>query len=408
MAMVLVTDASGRAALSIIRSLGMRGIEVVATSELNYSTGALSKFCRRSFVYPSPEKNSMKFIKFILNKIQAASYDLIIPSSEFTTVLFSRHKEELERYTRVAVPCYEKFEKTYDKAKTLEIAQMSNVPYPNTVRVEDPSQLKSIARELSYPVVIKPRFKTLWVNNRGVVIKITRENYAYNIDDLLSKYSRILSRHKRIGQPDMLPLIQEYVPGTGYGVELLLNNGELRAAFAHRRIREYPVTGGASTLRESVPADEFLEYALRILHLIRWHGVAMVEFRLDSRDGKPKLMEVNGRFWGSLPLAIASGVDFPYLIYKMLTEGDVKPFLTYRLNVKQRWLIPGDFLWLISILKSDNRKLSRILEFIKSFSIHDDVISLQDPLPVLGALTESAYQALEVFFGRKKITGESV
>ena len=97
------------------------------------------------------------------------------------------------------------------------------------------------------------------------------------------------------------------------------------AWFAHRRIREKPPSGGVSVLCESVAVDPMLkEYAERLLRAAEYRGVAMVEFRIGT-DGRPYLMEVNARFWGSLQLAIDCGVDFPWLYYQMLMGEKVEP-----------------------------------------------------------------------------------
>ena len=129
------------------------------------------------------------------------------------------------------------------------------------------------------------------------------------------------------------------------GVEALFNyQSEPRAVFVHRRLREYPMSGGPSTLRESVAAPELAELGVKLLRAMNWQGVAMVEFKVDPRDGVPKLMEVNPKFWGSIALPIAAGIDFPFLLYRLATEGDVPPVATYQTGVQCRWLIPGDIL----------------------------------------------------------------
>ena len=64
----------------------------------------------------------------------------------------------------------------------------------------------------------------------------------------------------------------------------------------------------------------------------------MVEFKKDTRDGQFKLMEINPKFWGSLDLAIAAGVDFPYLAARMAAEGDIDPVEDYRVGVRFRWV----------------------------------------------------------------------
>ena len=112
-------------------------------------------------------------------------------------------------------------------------------------------------------------------------------------------------------------LIQQKIQGPGIGVFMCYDRGRPIATFSHRRIREKPPTGGISVLSESIAVDpEARDYSERLLSALRWHGVAMVEFKADNRDGRPKLMEINGRFWGSLQLAIDAGVDFPAILLR--------------------------------------------------------------------------------------------
>jgi len=179
-----------------------------------------------------------------------------------------------------------------------------------------------------------------------------------------------------------LPIIQEYIPdGEGtYGVGLLLNfESEARASFVYKRLRSYPVSGGPSTLRESVKREDLQEIAESLLKSLGWTGIAHMEFKIDPRDGKAKLLEVNPRFWGSLHLAIESGVDFPFLLYHLAMDGDVEYVRDYRIGVKCRWLIPGDLLHFFQ-----NPDRFRLRPSFFDFSAKDDIISLQDPLPTIG------------------------
>ena len=203
-----------------------------------------------------------------------------------------------------------------------------------------------------------------------------------------------------------MPLIQEYIHGDGYGVEVLFNHGEPRAIFMHRRLREYPITGGASTLRESINNEKMKNIALDLMEGLEWHGVAMVEFKLDEKDGEPKLMEVNGRFWGSLPLSIASGVDFPYLLHKMATEGDVESVFEYKAGVKCRWLIPGDILWFVASLNNRKGKLGVMKEFFKFNGMNYDILSKDDFMPAIGAMMVMMHQMKEVVSGKRNVSGE--
>lgn len=85
----------------------------------------------------------------------------------------------------------------------------------------------------------------------------------------------------------------------------------------HRRIREVPPSSAA----ESTYNSELLKLGRKILELLNWHGVAMVEFRRDSATGEFKLIEINPKFWGTLDLAIAAEIDFPHLAVQMATLG---------------------------------------------------------------------------------------
>jgi predicted ATP-grasp superfamily ATP-dependent carboligase len=149
----------------------------------------------------------------------------------------------------------------------------------------------------------------------------------------------------------------------------------------YRRLREYPASGGPSTLRESIRYPALQETAERLLSALGWIGVAMVEFKVDSRDGRPKLLEVNPRFWGSLHHAIVCGVDFPFLVCRLALDGDVARASEYRVGVRSRSVLHGELLY---FLKS--RERLRLRPALYDCSIADDVLSAQDPLPTLGRI----------------------
>ena len=140
-------------------------------------------------------------------------------------------------------------------------------------------------------------------------------------EDLLPSYRSV---HERFP----FPIVQEWIPDGGgiYGFSALLDEAsKVKAAFVHKKLRMYPVQGGPSTLGEGVEHPGIMEMGLSLLKSLNWVGVGMAEFKVDPRDGIPKLMEVNPRFWGSLQLAIASGVDFPYLMLRMAKRESFDP-----------------------------------------------------------------------------------
>ena len=188
-------------------------------------------------------------------------------------------------------------------------------------------------------------------------------------------------------------LVQERVVGPGLGIFLLLWGGQLRAAFAHRRLREKPPSGGVSVYRESIAADPVLvERSRRLLEHFGWQGVAMVEYKVDQRTGTPMLMEINGRFWGSLQLAVDAGVDFPRLLLECAEGRAPAAPAPYRVGTRLRWWW-GDVDQLLLRLRHSATdlgmpagapgRLQALREFMTLFRPGDrnEVLRLDDPAP---------------------------
>jgi predicted ATP-grasp superfamily ATP-dependent carboligase len=144
-------------------------------------------------------------------------------------------------------------------------------------------------------------------------------------------------------------LIQERIPpdGEALGVSFLFDRaGRPVAHFSHKRLRQFPNNGGPSTDRVGIEAEALADMSLRVLQALNWTGVAMVEWKAAPDGSSPKLLEINPRFWGSLELAVRSGVNFPVL-YARVAAGDDPGPVKPTLGVRCRWLIPGDILrWL--------------------------------------------------------------
>jgi len=340
---VLVLDAATTQALTVVRSLGSRGINVAAADSVQWAKSFFSRFCGETFAYTSPAVSIDAFLKGVQDLLRGRPYDLLLPISDRTILPISLRREEVSPLLKaLSLPPHEAIEIAQDKEKTLHLAQSLGVPVPATKCLDDLSQLEEIADSCLYPIVVKPRASYRVVGDQ--VISGGRPQYAFNREEFIAKY-------KAAHQLSPFPIVQEFVPGVGFGVFMLMNQGQPRVLFGHQRLREMFPTGSGSSYRVSVPVDPRMrEYTLRLLQALNWHGVAMVEFKQDRRDGIPKLMEINGRFWGSLPLAIAAGVDFPYLLCRMMLEGDIEEVVTYRVGVRCRWLV-GDLVHLGEVFK---------------------------------------------------------
>ncbi|OFV67465.1 MAG: carboxylate-amine ligase [Candidatus Syntrophoarchaeum caldarius] len=368
---VLVTSASGAKALVITRSLGRRDIEVTTTDCEQFSAAFFSKYSKSHFVCPSPTKSPLEFKNVIEKEVKKRKIEVLMPINSTETLLIAMHKNKLELYTKIPFADHPKMLQLHNKDQLVKIATELGLPTPKTCTVKDVREIRNIAEMIEYPAVLKLKDAT---SSMGIQYVNSKDEFIYNYKQSILDYNL---------DPSCYPLIQEFIPGDGYGVSVLFNQGDLRALFTHKRLREYPITGGPSTFRESVRHPEMEEIAIKLLEYIDWHGVAMVEFKLDKRTNKPVLIEVNPRFWGSINQAITAGVDFPYLLYKMATEGDITPVLNYKLGVRTRFLM-NDLRALFSHLRHSNNRVQILKDFLNFDGImSDDIISCKDPLPMM-------------------------
>jgi predicted ATP-grasp superfamily ATP-dependent carboligase len=380
---VLVLDGRQRSALALVRSLGQRGIYVAVGEENHPCLASVSKYCKYSFTYASPSKSPRPFIDSILKELRREKYSMIFPMTDITCYLVSEYRNEIGDYTQIPMVDRETFAKASEKLEVIETCKKLGLAVPQTWVIKERADLDDIIENLPFPVVIKPRRSRYLIDNGWI---LTGVDYAFSADELRRK---IDNHDRRIP----LPLIQERIIGQGAGAFAIFNRGEPRAIFSHKRIREKPPSGGVSVLCESAPVNPAMrDYTIKLLKDFGWHGVAMVEFKIDSRDNLLKIMEINGRFWGSLQLAINAGVDFPYMLYRMTKDGDIPEQFDYKIGVQSRWLM-GDVDHLMMVMLKSRKalrlpqghpgRLKSLYEFMKFYKprMKYDVLRIRDIRP---------------------------
>jgi predicted ATP-grasp superfamily ATP-dependent carboligase len=343
---VLVTDVGRGSAISIIRSLGRRGAHVIAADSNTRSPGFFSRHVAARVVHPSTRDDPNGAIERIVDATRRHRIDLVVPVGEDFVMLLSQERGRFTDRTKLALPEREALAAARDKQATVELARRLGIPVPRTALVEAADDAVRQAPALGWPVVLKPQVsRALRRDGRVDAFGVT---YASD--------STALSRQMEWFEGRCPVLLQEYSRGEGHGIGLLMEHGKPLLAFQHRRLREVPITGGPSSFRESVALDPTLyEYSTRLLGALDWTGPAMVEFKLA--DDGPKLMEVNGRIWGSLPLTVKSGLDLPSrMVDLFLGDGAAgsAPTTTYTVGVRSRDL-NLELVWIAEVL-SPKRK----------------------------------------------------
>lgn len=343
---VLITDGNERAALAVSRALGREQVDVLVGAETQPSLAGSSRYCRQSFVYPSPYQDPEGFVATQLEMIRKHDVDAVFPISDIAMHLIGPERAQFERYARLPTPTAEVFHEISDKYRLMQRAVSEGVGIPETIFVPDGNVERIIDAITGFPVVVKPGCSLV---KDGRQWKKTSVGYAESREELL----RLYQEKPYLRSPS---LIQQRVVGAGEGLFVLMQDGTPLGMFAHRRLRERPPSGGVSVLRESIALPKaMVDATLKLLQPVKWHGVAMVEFKVDRASQRPLLMEINGRFWGSLQLAVDAGVNFPLLLLNMaMGKAETLPENGYRIGVKSRWLLGDLDQLMMRLLKPDN------------------------------------------------------
>ncbi|MEO7177969.1 MAG: ATP-grasp domain-containing protein [Allosphingosinicella sp.] len=304
---VLLLGDDLRAFLAIARSLGRRGVEVHAAPS-DFSSPALkSRYIAAAHRLPPYPLDPMAWEAALAALIDDHGFRKVVPTSDSGLFMLRHHAEALGR-ERIGIANEAALEIFSDKANTRALAERHGVAVARGRLLGSAENPQELAESLGLPLVLKPRA-------------------SYALGDIATKRSaRVvrdeaeLDRQLRSGAWDGC-VAESFFPGVGVGLSVLARDGRILVAYQHRRLFESSETG-ASTKRVSEPADPALIAAAEPLAAAaRLDGVAMFEFRVDRASGRHVLLEVNPRFWGSLPLAVAAGADFPALWWDVAVHG---------------------------------------------------------------------------------------
>lgn len=382
---ILITEGENRSSLAVTRSLGMAGCNVVVTGVEKKSISSQSRYCTASYQVVSPLESENKYLDEIVNLSEQEKIDYIVPMTEPAMFVLSKNRQTLPAKTILAAPSHDKVKIIFDKVAVFQLAKKHGIDIPKSYFISSYDDFLSKVKKIDeFPVVIKPGMSSI-PTKKGFIS--TGVKYAKNKEELVHLYKT----DEALQYPSM---IQEKITGPGTGLFTLFDNDRHLALFSHERLREKPPSGGVSVVCKSVPLNtDMVQSAQRLLSDVGWQGVAMVEFKRDIRDGKPKLMEINGRFWGSLQLAISAGVDFPKLLLKYLQKDKIySNYGEYKTGLKLKWLL-GTLDHLIIRLKNKDSALNlppgfpnKIDSLIDFFKVKDtntvfDVLDRRDMSP---------------------------
>lgn len=329
---VLVTDGENRSALAVTRSLGRSGCNVFVVGGKRSNLSSCSKYCCKGLTAPDPLSDPEAYAEAIVDIVNVEGIDVVFPTTEQSIHCINKVRERISDRAVLACAPPEKMELVSDKYKLFQLAKELHVPIPETLHIPCAEYFFNASPVIDrFPVVVKPA-----LSKREHSGKILGAGVMYACDR--SELVRLYESKAALRYPS---LIQEVIPGEGTGLFTLFDQDRHLALFSHRRLLEKPPSGGVSVLSESVAMDErMIDSSQRLLFAVGWQGIAMVEFKRDERDGVAKLMEINGRMWGSLQLAVSSGIDFPALCLNYHLGVNPASLLSdYSVGCRLKWVL---------------------------------------------------------------------
>ncbi len=418
--------------LAAARCLGKHGVEVITGDSLPLAGTNFSIYSKESFTYPDPDEDPEGFIDALVKvceKHGGPDVDLVLMPLHTCSFVVAEHIHRFDGIAKTALPAKDDIDLLGNKASLSKFCLKHGINIPKTAVVEKKDSIADIAADFRYPAFLK-------LSDSNAAIGLHKVNSP---EETVECFNRDVKRFHLSGKN--LAILQEAVPGEDFCSTFLFERGELRASMTYHNILEYPRKSGMGAVRETVDASTMEEVGAKVLSLANWHGVAEIDFRWDGKND-PYLIEVNPRFWGGLGQSIESGLEYPYLLFRLAVDGHVEPVKSKTKQVRTvnpclvvmlalqefmeakdtRGAIKQSLEELKKDLKQDHFQaldkfsdnLARALNPLDRLKAVEDVVKhtrgavdelldKKDPLPVLGLL-----YPLAAFVKKRKISPEAL
>jgi D-aspartate ligase len=365
--------------LAAVRSLGRRGLRVLAVDHRTWALGLRSRYAE-PFICPEPVADEEGFVQALVQLGERLEEPApIFPTHDEHLNALARHAAHLEDRFLFPFPAWDTLERVQSKRHQLEQAEQLGLAVPRTAHPGSGVEARAAAEELGYPVLVKP--------SDNVVFKRIYRRQAF-LCDTAAEVERAYALAESFE-----PMVQEFVPGGDEHLwtfgSYLAADGEALGLFSGRKLRQTRGWMGSARVGVSAWDDEVVDSGLRLLRKLGFHGISQVEWKRDSRDGLLKLVEVNPRLWQWHGLAAACGVDIPWLAYCDLVGRRPQPA---RMGVEGKR-------WAISFMFGTKHGLQRP-------PYVDGVFALDDPKPAVAQVFRLTKKAV---FGEPEVpVAESV
>lgn len=396
---VLVLDADAKTGPTTVRSLGRAGMRVLVAGPPGRPAPAQrSRYRAARLIHPHALADPRGLVQWLDEAVDAHRPDCVLPMTEYTIRVLDLERARFESRTRLALPPPKALQVAFDKERLLGLAESLGLDIPSTWRPSSLEEAMDLAVRLPYPVYVKARESYSHTVERP---RFARGRFAHTPDD----YRRL---YRELDAASPLPIVQDAVPGGLVAVSGVWREGVCVCLFCYISHRSWPISGGYGAFRESVPPERApMAETAKLMEALAWTGPAQTQFIIDSRDGRPRLMETNGRFWGSVEFGHYCGSPIAETTVRVALGEEVEPHLDYRSGVFSRWL-EADLKRLyatVFLRKRLAREVLRLPGRLETLGdlvrgsrpgVHQDDSYLDDPVPALALTARSLSRALRL------------
>lgn len=370
--------------LGIVQSLGRRGVPVCVLDD-ELSIARFSRYAARGVRLPEL-RHDAETAGAILREGRKLSLEgwVLFPTRDETVAAISRNRAALAGFFRTPTCDWSTIQWVWDKRNTYRLASELGIPIPQTEYPGHAGRLKDL--NIDFPVVVKPAIKERFV--RATKVKAWRANNRAELNQFFRQAAGIIDPSE--------VMVQDLVPGDGgqqFSYCAFFKQGRAVGGMVARRTRQHPHEfGRASTFVETIDLPHLESLSERFLGAINYYGLVEMEYKLDPRDGKYKLLDVNARTWGYHTLGRRAGVDFPWLLYNDQMGRSVKP---QQAQPGVSWIrLITDIPTAIGQITSGKLKWKSYLNSVRGAHV-EAVFSREDPAPGIAELALIPYLSIK-------------
>jgi len=375
----------------ILRSLGRQGVPVYTIGGKS-SVKLFSRYSSRSMCWPNEaDESKVEFLESLAAQQGLTGWGLFLTTDQDVKFVGQYHRR-LAKHFRLTTPSFAESSWAYDKRLTYRLADKLRVDHPWTISPANRLEVEKLC--CLYPVILKPTVKE--VTNSFTLARAWRVNTH---EELLRRYDEAC----HLVHPNEV-MIQDWIPGGVEGnvsVGAICDAGKVIGSLVVKKTRSYPIDfSQGSTAVQTTSQPECQDAVWRLLSATRHTGPIEMEFKFDPRTGQYKLLDVNPRLWLWHSIGPLAGVDFPYLLWKLILGEAV---VTPKGSDDVRWIrMSGDMRAVFQEILAGTFSPVKYLNSLRT-PLSFSMFAIDDPLPGLLQLPYKVFRRVWKHEPSKKI-----